>query len=49
MKFASNHTMSSEARGLRTVLHFQEASGVRYIDRACFIAVEQKAAEAECP
>jgi arylsulfatase A-like enzyme len=45
----SNHIMSPEARGLRTVLHFQEASGVRYVDRACFIAVDGKGAATECP
>ena len=47
--FTLKHILSTEANGQRTVLHFQEASGVRYVDRACFIAVEGKGAEAECP
>ena len=47
-QMAENHILSSQADGRHTVLLFQEASGVRYIDRACFIAIEEDAAT-ECP
>jgi hypothetical protein len=47
--FISNHIQSAEANGLRTVLHFQEASGERYIDLACFISAEEEGSRGECP
>ncbi len=47
--FTSGHAASTAANGFRTILHFQEVSGERYIDRACFVTPEAKDEAAQCP
>jgi hypothetical protein len=46
----SGHAASNPANQLRTILHFQEISGERYLDRACFVTPEGKDERAmQCP
>jgi hypothetical protein len=47
--FTSGHSASTPANNLRTILHFQELSGERYIDKGCFVTVGAKNEPAECP
>jgi hypothetical protein len=47
--FTSGHTASNPANDRRTILHFQEVSGERYIDRACFVAPETQDDPSQCP
>lgn len=47
--FTSGHTSSNPANERRTILHFQEVAGERYIDRACFVAPETQEDPSQCP
>jgi hypothetical protein len=47
--FTSGDAASTAANEFRTILHFQEVSGERYIDRGCFVAAGAKNEPAECP
>ena len=49
VSFTSGHTASEPANGHRTILHFQEILGERYIDRACFVATETLDDPTQCP
>jgi arylsulfatase A-like enzyme len=49
VSFTSGHTASDPANGHRTILHFQEVPGERYIDRACFVTTETLEDPTQCP
>ena len=40
--FTSGHLASDAGNSHRTIVHFQELAGERYIDRGCFIAPEEQ-------
>jgi Type I phosphodiesterase / nucleotide pyrophosphatase len=47
--YTSGHLASTAINELRTILHFQEVSGERYIDRGCFVAGGGSNVTAQCP
>jgi arylsulfatase A-like enzyme len=47
--FTTGHVASNPADEHRTILHYQEASGERYIDRACFVISETLEDPTQCP
>jgi arylsulfatase A-like enzyme len=49
VSFTTDHAASELANGRRTILHFQEVSGQRYIDRACFAEPEVLEHPDQCP
>jgi arylsulfatase A-like enzyme len=49
ISFTSGHTASNPGGDHRTILHFQEVSGERYIDRACFVVSESQDDPTQCP